>query len=312
MAATLNPKAWHDIFFTSRDGLRLYARHYPAPPGATPGRRPALCLPGLTRNARDFHDLALFMTDPANPSARDVFAVDYRGRGRSASDPDWQNYTLQAEMLDVLDFLTLTGLHDVSVIGTSRGGLLAMLMATMRPAILRAVVLNDIGPAIEREGLLRIIAYIGRVPLPATWAEAGALVRDLNKRQFPAVPDHHWDEIARQWFNEEHGQPVHGYDQNLDKAVSVATGPIATLWPQFEALAQLPVLALRGELSDILSESTLAEMRLRHPRLESMTVRGQGHAPLLRDRSTSIAIADFLMRSDPPGLTQAGRARAHA
>ena len=312
MAATPTPKTWQDIFFTSRDGLRLYARHYPAPAGATPGRRPALCLPGLTRNARDFHDLALFLTDPANPSARDVFAVDYRGRGRSASDPDWQNYTLQAEMLDVLDFLTLTGLHDVSVIGTSRGGLLAMLMSTMRPASLSAVVLNDIGPVIEREGLLRIVAYVGRVPLPATWAEAGALVRDLSKRQFPAIPDHHWDEIARQWFNEEHGQPVHGYDQNLDKAISVSPGSIATLWPQFEALARLPVLVLRGELSDILSESTLAEMRLRHPRLESMTVRGQGHAPLLRDRPTSIAIADFLMRSDPPGLTQAGRARAHA
>ena len=298
MAATLSQKTWQDIFFTSRDGLRLYARHYAAPAASGPKRRPVLCLPGLTRNSRDCHDLATFLTDPANPSARDVYAVDYRGRGRSANDPDWRNYTLLNEVLDVIDFMTLAGLHNVAVAGTSRGGLLAMLMATMRPASLGAVVLNDIGPVIEREGLLRIVAYVGSVPLPATWAEAGDLVRGLNKRQFPAVPDHHWDDIAHQWFNEEHGQPVHAYDQSLGKAIAVAPGEIPTLWPQFDALANLPVLSIRGELSDILSQATVAEMRVHHPRLEVLTVRGQGHAPLLRDRSTNISIADFLLRTD--------------
>ena len=297
MAAPISQKTWADIFFTSRDDLRLYARHYPAPTGQTVVRKPLLCLPGLTRNSRDFHDLATFRTDPANPSARDVYAVDYRGRGRSASDPDWRNYTLQNEVLDVLDFMTLTGLHDVAVIGTSRGGLLAMLMATIRPASLSAVILNDIGPVIQREGLLRIVAYVAGVPLPANWAEAAALVRDLNKRQFPAGPEHQWDEIARQWFNEEHGQPVHGYDQNLGKAIALAPGEIPSLWPQFDALARLPVLAIRGELSDILSQATLEQMRTRHARLEALSVRGQGHAPLLRDRGTNITIADFLLRA---------------
>ena len=310
MAALLSQKNWQDIFYTSRDGLRLYARHYPAP--ADPRarhRRPMLCLPGLTRNCRDFHDLATFMTDPANPSARDVFAVDYRGRGRSAPAPDWQSYTLQQELADVLDLMTLAGLHDVGLVGTSRGGLLAMLMATTRPAAVGAVVLNDIGPVVEREGLLRIVAYIGRVPLPPTWAEAGQLVRDLNKRQFPAVPEHHWDDIARQLFNEEHGVPVHGYDQALAKAIGVPEGAIPALWPQFDALARVPMLTIRGELSDILSEATVNEMRLHHPSLESVTVRGQGHAPLLRDRPTMIAVADFLMRNDQA----AGQVRiAHA
>ena len=312
MAATLSPKTWQDIFFTSRNGLRLYARHYAAPDSpAALSRRPLLCLPGLTRNCRDFHDLATFMTDPANPSARAVFAVDYRGRGRSAHDPAWQNYTLQNEVLDVLDFMTLAGLTNVAVAGTSRGGLIAMLMATQRPASLGAVVLNDIGPVIEREGLLRIIAYVGRVPLPATWPEAGALVRDLNKRQFPGVPDHLWDDIARQWFNEEHGQPVHAYDQNLDKVIAVSPGPIPSLWPQFDAMARLPMLVLRGEQSDILSPATVAEMQRRHPGLEAVTVRGQGHAPLLRDRPSIIAIADFLLRTDQ-GSRQVARAWAHA
>lgn len=292
-------QTWQDIFFTARDGLRLHARHYPASTRSGHGRRrPALCLPGLTRNARDFHDLAVFLTDPANPSARNVYCVDYRGRGRSASDPDWRNYTLQTEINDVLDFMTLAGVHDAAVIGTSRGGLIAMQMASQRPTAIGSVVLNDIGPVVEREGLLRIVAYVGRIPLPATWEEAGLLVRDLNKRQFPAVPDHHWDEIARQWFNDANNRPVHGYDQALANAIAVPVGEIPDLWSQFGALAARPVLSIRGELSDILSEATVAEMRLRHPNLETYEVKGQGHAPLLRDRVSQIEIADFLLRAD--------------
>ena len=290
---------WRDIFFTARDGVRLYARHYPAPPRTSPGRcRPALCLPGLTRNSRDFHDLATFLTDPANPSARDVYAVDYRGRGRSANDPDWRNYTLQAEITDVLDFMTLAGVTDAAVVGSSRGGIIAMLMASQRPTSVGSVVLVDIGPVIEREGLLRIVAYVGRIPLPATWEEAGALVRDLNRRQFPAVPDHHWDDIARQWFNDANNRPVHGYDQELAKAIAVPAGTLPALWAQFSALASRPLLSIRGEHSDILSEATVAEMRLRHPNLETYTVKGQGHAPLLRDRASQIEIADFMLRAD--------------
>ena len=299
MTAPSTPQSWHDIFFTSRDGLRLYARHYPAPLAARPlARRPMLCLPGLTRNARDFHALATFMTDPTNPSARDVYAIDYRGRGRSENDPDWRRYTLQTEMLDVADFLTMAGLHDAAVVGTSRGGLIAMLLASARPGGVGAVVLNDIGPVIQREGLLRIVAYVGRVPLPASWTEAGALAHELNSRAFPAVLPHDWEAIARQWFNESHGRPTHGYDQKLAKAIGVPAGPLPDLWPQFAALSRVPVLSIRGALSDILSEATVSEMRLRHPNLETLTVRGEGHAPLLLDRPTQVAIADFLGRAD--------------
>ena len=136
-------------------------------------------------------------------------------------------------------------------------------------------------------------------------------MRDLNKRQFPAVPEHHWDDIARQLFNEEHGVPVHGYDQALAKAIGVPEGAIPSLWPQFDALARVPMLTIRGELSDILSAATVSEMRLHHPGLESVTVRGQGHAPLLRDRPTMIAVADFLLRSDQ-AAGRASPARAYA
>ncbi len=298
-----SPQYWQDAFYTSRDGLRLYARHYPSA-GST--RRPALCLPGLTRNSRDFHELAMVLSDPANPAARDVYAIDYRGRGRSANDPEWRNYALQVELFDALDLMTLAGLHDAALIGTSRGGLLAMLMATMRPAAIGVVVLNDIGPVIEREGLLRIVAFVGRIPLPASWTEATQLVEGLNSKQFPGVPPAVWETVARQWFNDDHGRPSHGYDQALGQAVSIMDGPLADLWKPFEALARTPTMVIRGELSDLLSERTVTEMRLRHPALDTLTVKGQGHAPLLLDRATQMSINNFLAKCDVAGPGQTG------
>ncbi len=288
---------WRDIFYTSHDGLRLYGRHYPS---TAPHRRPVLCLAGLTRNSRDFHDFAAFLVDPANPQTRDVYTVDYRGRGRSQHDPEWRNYTLETELTDVLDFMTVAGIHDVALVGTSRGGLISLIMAAMRPTSFGAVVLNDIGPVINPEGLMRIVAYVGRIPLPSSWQEAAQLTQRLNERQFPAVPEHHWAEIAHQWFNDDHGRPVHGYDQKLGNNIAMATGELPTLWPQFEALSNRPVMVIRGELSDILSEETVQEMRLRHPNLQTLTVQDQGHAPLLRDRPTQIAIAEFLALADAP------------
>jgi pimeloyl-ACP methyl ester carboxylesterase len=305
MTASTTPQNWHDVFFTSQDGLRLYARYYPAPRSQ---RRPLLCLPGLTRNSCDFHVLASFLSDPSNPQARGVLAVDCRGRGRSEWDPNWRNYTLETEMQDALDLLTIAGMQGVAVIGTSWGGLIAMMMACLKPTAISSVVLNDIGPVIEREGLVRIAAFVGHVPLPSTWDEATALVRDINVRAFPAVPEPHWAEIARQWFNEDHGRPMPGYDPELSRALSLIDGPLPPLWPQFEALARLPTMAIRGELSDLLSDATLSDMRLRHPNLTWLAVRGQGHAPLLRDRPTLSAIADFLRRAD--GLDGRGSERS--
>lgn len=285
---------WHDIHFTARDGLRLYARHYPAPGSQ---RRPVVCLAGLTRNGRDFHDLATALAGEAE-TGRDVFTLDSRGRGQSEHDPDWKNYSLLVELNDVLDFMTMKSLHAAAIIGTSRGGLLAMMMAVLRPAAIGAVVLNDIGPVVERDGLARIVAYVGRVPLPADWREAAQIVREMNQRQFSAVPAKQWDEVARAWFNDENGLPAPGYDRDISKAMSLVDGPIPALWPQFGALARKPVLAVRGANSDILSESTLTEMRARHPRLTTLTVPGQGHAPLLKDAPTIAAIAEFLGRAD--------------
>lgn len=286
---------WRDIYFTARDGLRLYARHYPAPGSPL---RPVLCLAGLTRNSRDFHNLASVLSSPDQPWPRHVYTLDYRGRGRSAHDPDWRNYQVLNELLDVLDFMTIEGLSDTAIVGTSRGGILAMVMAAVRPGNIGAIVLNDIGPLIEREGLLRIVSYVGRIPLPATWAEAAELVRSMGQRQFPAVPDHMWEELARQQYNDEAGRPAHGYDQELNRTASILDGPLPELWPQFKALSRVPVLVLRGENSDILNAATAARMQREHPDLAVLTVPGQGHAPLLRDAPSLRAIVTFLARAD--------------
>ena len=283
----------NDIHFTSRDGLRLYARHYPV---AGAWRRPLVCLAGLTRNSRDFHDLARALARP-DADGRNVYALDYRGRGRSQHDPNWRNYSILIELNDVLDFMIVKGLQHAAVIGTSRGGILAMLMAVIRPASVGAVILNDIGPVIEPDGLARITAYVGRVPLPADWAEATRMVRDINQRQFPAVAEAQWAELARQYFNDDNGLPSPAYDPALGKALAQMQA-IPELWPQFAALAKVPMLVLRGEHSDILSTATLEAMRQRHPHLETVTVSGEGHAPLLKDAHSIGAIADFLQRTD--------------
>lgn len=290
-------QAFRDIYFTARDGLRLYGRHYPAAFRDGTERRPVLCLAGLTRNCRDFNVIAEALSERAD-GPRDVYTFDYRGRGLSDSDPDWTNYAVPIEMLDVLDFMIVAGIQNASIIGTSRGGLIAMVMAAAQPCAVGSVVLNDIGPIIEQKGLGRISAYVGRIPLPGSWAAAGSLVHDMSRRDFPAVPADEWMDVAKQWFNEHKGRPAPGYDPELSNALSVLDGPIPALWPQFEALKRVPVLVLRGETSDILSAGTVEEMRRRHPALSSYVVRGQGHAPLLRDAETIDQIARFLSASE--------------
>lgn len=283
---------YRDIVFTSRDGLKLYARHYPAIAPAH-ARRVVVCLPGLTRNGRDFHELARALANhPGAP--RDVYTVDYRGRGASEWDKDWKNYAVPVETLDVIDFMTFAGVTDAAIVGTSRGGLIAMVLAAAQPRLTGCCVMNDIGPVIDRKGLTRIAAYVGRMPLPRTWKEAAGLVADMSRKAFPAVPESEWDAVARQWFNERNGRPSPGYDPKLSNAMSVLDKPAPALWPQFEAMKRVPLLVVRGEKSDILSEDTVNEMMRRHPACTAHTVKGQGHAPLLRDAASIAAIRDFL------------------
>jgi pimeloyl-ACP methyl ester carboxylesterase len=173
-----------------------------------------------------------------------------------------------------------------------------MVLAAAQPSLLGAVVLNDIGPVIEAQGLARIAGYVGRVPLPKNWPDAARIVGDLMHRDFPQLSSDDFDAIARQLFNEKNGKPISGYDPKLARCLSVLDGPIPKLWPQFEAMKRIPVLVLRGANSDLLSEATVEEMRQRHPHVSSYTVPDQGHAPLLRDEPTIAAVAAFFAETD--------------
>jgi pimeloyl-ACP methyl ester carboxylesterase len=287
---------WLDITYRSFDDLRLYVRHYPAPSAKF---RSVVCLPGLTRNSRDFHTLATYLSRYAE-KPRDVYCFDYRGRGRSQFDRKWRNYVPYIELLDILDFLTINGLHKVGIVATSRGGIIAMLMAALRPTAMGPVVLNDIGAVIETRGLARIINYVRRMPNPKSWPDAVMIVREINERTFPNLSDAEWEEMARALFDERKGRPMRAYDRRLARAVGSIdlSRPIPDLWPQFIALGQFPVLAVRGANSDVLSAETLQAMIERHPNMRTITVPDQGHAPLLKDQETVEGIASFFAAND--------------
>jgi pimeloyl-ACP methyl ester carboxylesterase len=292
----LDGELWRDIYYASFDDLKLHVRHYPAAEG---GARPVVCLPGLTRNARDFHYLASYLcSHPQRP--RPVYCLDYRGRGASEYDPLWENYTPFIELIDTLDFMTAQGLHQAAIIGTSRGGIIAMMMAALRPTAMGVVVLNDVGPAIETRGLARIMGYVGRTPVPRNWGDATMLMREMNERAFPALEDWQWEEMARTNFNETNGRPAAGYDRRLARAFGRIdlSRPAPDLWPQFIALGQFPALVVRGANSDLLSVQTVEAMVERHPNLRTVTVPDQGHAPLLKEPETVEAIGMFLAAND--------------
>ena len=200
----------------------------------------------------------------------------------------------------MLDFLTLRGLHKVGIVGTSRGGLIAMMMAALRPTAMGPVVLNDIGPVIETRGLARIIGYVGRMPVPKTWPDAVNILREMNERAFPAFSETQWEEIAKDVFDEHKGRPAGAYDRKLAKALATIdlSRPIPDMWPQFIALGQVPAFVIRGENSDVLSEDTLEAMVERHPNLRTMIVRDQGHAPVLKEPETIEAIGAFFAAND--------------
>ncbi len=282
---------WRDVFFTSRDGLRLHARSYD-PEVVT--NYPVVCLPGLTRNARDFEMLC----DALCAAGHRVLAVDYRGRGQSDHDTDWKNYSPFMEALDLTDLMAREMVHKAHVVGTSRGGLIAMILGAMRPTALMSVVLNDIGPVIEADGLARITGYAGRIPDPVDWNDATRIVKDIGQRDFPDIDESEWRVVAEQWFNDVNGQPVSGYDKAIARAVTNVDLDSAPpeLWPQFNALRRFPLMVIRGENSDILSVATLDKMCRLHPGTVRVDVKGQGHAPLLRDAPTIEAIVAFLAR----------------
>ncbi len=277
------------------DGLQIYGRHYPAPGSK---RRPLVCLAGLTRNSRDFHDLAAALSGESE-AARPVYTVDTRGRGHSDFSKDWRQYAVPVEMLDVQDFMASQHLHDAAVLGTSRGGLIAMVLAAVQPSLIGTVILNDIGPVIERDGLTRLAGFVGKHPPPLSWESAAQRIAGAEQTLFPDIEAEEWVAIVKQRFNEADGKPAVGYDPEIGRSFSVVNdGQIPPLWKQFNALNHAPCLVLRGELSDLLSVATVTEMTERHPDCRAHTIARQGHAPTLTDHRTQDVIRAFLREQD--------------
>jgi len=290
------PSDYASHFVSAQDGLKLHVRAY-GPGGGE--NLPVVCLPGLARTSADFHELALALSRHTETPRR-VIAMDYRGRGRSDYDPNPANYNLAVELNDVLTALTALGIGPAVFVGTSRGGILTMLLATVSPAALAGAVLNDIGPVIELQGLIRIKSYVGKMPPSKSYDEATAILRRLFGAQFPKLTSEDWVDYARRSFEQRDGKLVPSYDPMLAKILEGIDPerPPAPLWNAFDALAAVPVMVIRGALSDLLSAETVAAMRQRRPDLEVMEVPDQGHAPLLTDAASIRRIAAFVLRCD--------------
>jgi pimeloyl-ACP methyl ester carboxylesterase len=249
---------------------------------------PVLCLPGHARTADDFGILGAALA----VDGRRVVALDSRGRGGSDRDPDPGRYTVPVEAADALAVCDRLGIGRAVLVGTSRGGLLAMALAAMRPSLLAGVVLNDIGPVIEPAGLARIRSYVGRMPTPASWEEAGRILAGTLGRQFPTLSPGDWERRARLTWTEEGGGLALRYDPRLGDQLGPAEIP--PLWEAFDRFGATPLLVIRGGLSDLLSAATVDAMRARLPRVQAWTVDKEGHAPLLEDAATMARIAGFV------------------
>lgn len=283
--------AYAEHHVEAADGTRLYARDYQAGGGLTA----AVCLPGLTRNARDFETIA-----PRLAAGRRVIALDFRGRGMSGrADP--ATYRPDQEVADTLAVLDHLGVDRFAILGTSRGGIVAMVMAARALPRMAGVLFNDIGPRIDKAGLLRIRSYLGSDPQFASWAGAVAALKATNPG-FARLSEACWLTFARRVYREEDGRPRADYDPalavNFPGPEEIEAGKVPELWPLFEMLSPLPCLVLRGAHSDLLSPETVAEMQARHANLSAATVQDRGHVPFLDEPESLAAITDWLAAVD--------------
>jgi pimeloyl-ACP methyl ester carboxylesterase len=240
-----------------------------------------VCLPGLARTTADFAVLAPALADAR--SRRRVIAIDSRGRGQSEFDPNPKNYSLAVELADVVAVLIALEIKQAVFIGSSRGGILTMLLASAHPEMIAGAVLHDIGPAIETDGVSRIKSYVGKLPQPQTLEEGAEILRGLFAAQFPKLTAAQWLGAAQRTWTVRAGKLVLTYDPALAETLADfdIEHPLPSLWNEFDALARVPVLVIRGARSDILSPATVNTMRARHQGLESIEVPDQGHVPLL-------------------------------
>lgn len=278
--------SYADRFFAAPDGLRLHFRDYPG----SADRPPLLCLPGLTRNARDFEPLA----NRHSPRLR-VLALEFRGRGESDYDPQPARYTPLTYAADVQQLLDHLAIDRAIFVGTSLGGLVTMAVAVLAPQRIAAAILNDVGPELSDAGLDRIKSYVGKGVRFRDWDEVARAIASNNAHAFEGYTSEDWVRMARRNMREDDGEIVFDYDMAIAEPFNTAgPAPDIDMWPFFAALAQKPLLAIRGANSDLLSAEALDTMRALAPAMKSVVVPGVGHAPDLSEPEAVAAIDQFL------------------
>ena len=273
-------------FFESQDGLKLYYRDF----GAENTGTPVLCLPGLTRNSRDFEDLANYLSD-----RRRVITCDFRGRGYSEYDENWENYHPLTYVQDTWTLLDHLGIDKIIVVGTSLGGLCAMVMATTQGERVAGVVMNDIGPEINPAGIERVREYTGRVPPVSSWDEAAEQSKEIYGDWLPGLSDEDWKKMAWRAYREnEKGVPHLDMDPNIGEAVRKVGAQKGDPWALFDSFKDKPVTLLWGVMSDILTKDIIDKMTAKKPDLNVVAVPNRGHVPLLDEPECRAALDAFL------------------
>ncbi len=285
--------SYQDAMFETADGLHLEYRDYPAL--GDQDKLPVLCLHGLTRNLRDFEDLAPRIAAQGHR----VITASQRGRGRSDWDPDPSHYQPAHYAQDMIGLLDRLKIDTAIFVGTSMGGLMTMVVAALAPSRIAAVVLNDIGPELDPVGIGRIQQYAGRAGEHDSWAAAAAYVREVNEHAFPdETTDAFWLDFARRTHREDpSGRIIPECDPAVGEVIRNASEPVPDLWPLFAALKPLPTLLVRGAISDLLAESTVAKMLQLKPDMAVSRVSQVGHAPFLTEQDAWQALSRFLEKT---------------
>ena len=286
MDRAIDRQFYRDDFLSVGDGLRLHYRDYPGS-----AERPSiLCLHGLTRNARDFAEFAEIFS----PRFR-VIALDFRGRGESDFDSQPERYNPLTYAGDVKQLLDELGIEQAILVGTSLGGIVAMVVATMMPQRVAAGILNDVGPELEQAGLDRIQSYVGKDLRFKSWDEAAAAIADNNGHLPTTFSRADWIKAAKRACREQDGEIRYDYDMAIANVFNtVSAAPKYDMWPMFAALAAMPLLIVRGEKSDLLSSGAVERMIAHAPNARAVTVAGAGHAPTLTEPDAISAIDGFL------------------
>jgi pimeloyl-ACP methyl ester carboxylesterase len=287
--------AGRDLFVTAQDELRLHVRQYGV--RTSPGV-PVVCLPGLSRTVADFDALAPRLAEGG--LTHRVIAIDSRGRGQSEYDSNPENYNLAVELADVVTVLTALGVGPAVFIGSSRGGILTMLMGVAHPTAIAGVVLHDIGPVIELNGLARIKSYLGKMPQPRGFAEGAEVLQHLFAGQFPKLTAKQWLAAAHRTWRMQDNELKPTYDVRLADTLADLDieRPLPPLWNEFDSLIHVPMLVIHGANSDILSAATVEAMALRHPGMQSIEVPDQGHVPALEGDDIISTILQFVADCD--------------